>query len=86
MYLEIFMVESFNEELDNWEEMGRVLLPFGANKQQVEHAVAVLGVYAPRGNDDLEWGDFAVIYDSIGKAMVRLTPAADVERTLLRRE
>ena len=70
----IFVVESYDDQSDDWEVIGRVILPFEASRHAVEHALASLGIYAPRGNDTLDWGDFGVIYNYADEAMVRLMP------------
>jgi hypothetical protein len=57
--------------------VGSVLLPIGATDREVEWALAAVGVYAPRGLDELRWSyatepPTACIYDCSGNLMVRL--------------
>jgi hypothetical protein len=72
--LYIFVVELLDPDTVDWIPLGKVLLPYDASEQQIAHAVAVFGVCAPRGNDNLVWGDFGVIYSDGGDAIVRLMP------------
>lgn len=57
-------------------ESASVLLPYGASAREVEHALAVVGVYAPRGPETVEWGAFpgaeATIFDANGTPIVHL--------------
>lgn len=68
--------------LDQWIEHGSVLLPPGASYQQVEAALSAVGVYAPRGGDELDWVVpfgapkqifSALIFDMHGEVIVKLT-------------
>ena len=60
-----------------WEDAGSVLLPPGCDSFGVETALQAVGVYAPRGADELEWYDeeVATIRDAEGFCMVRLVGA-----------
>lgn len=71
------MVEIYNFDAHDWEELGRVLLPAKAPSREVEHALASVGVYAPRGGDLLDWGvesgtPRAIIRDQRGLPLARL--------------
>lgn len=75
-----FQVESYDVESDDYEEMGVVLLPDHAQHSHVEHALAAVGVYAPRGADELHWDcgtsyPYAQILDASGACIVRLREA-----------
>lgn len=73
-----FEVESYVASDDDWEEHGSVLLPDHAGYGAVEHALAAVGVFAPRGADMLEWDcgtsyPYAQIMDQAGNLLVRIT-------------
>ena len=75
-----FAVEVYDPEVDDWESKGSVLLPDQAPEHEVEHALAALGLYAPRGADVLEWDQatdfpYAMITDASGTPMVRMADA-----------
>lgn len=74
-----FDVELYDPDCDDWEPVGSVLLPQYADELAVEGALAALGIYAPRGADELDWGcvrpmpeNCAYIYDANGVPMIRL--------------
>jgi hypothetical protein len=80
------MVELY-DELGNWEPLGSVLLPPRATRRKVEHALRAVGVYAPRGADQLRWRrDRATIKDSENRPLVRLTPRAASARGSVRQQ
>ncbi|HYV99641.1 MAG TPA: hypothetical protein VE967_19435 [Gemmatimonadaceae bacterium] len=66
------------EPIEDWEEIdygGTVLMFWEASHVELEHALAVLRIYAPRGLDSVEWhapSRTAVISDASGAPMVRL--------------
>lgn len=54
---------------------GTVLLYWNAAAHEVEHALAAVGVYAPRGTDKIEWlssARMAAIIDGEGAVIVWL--------------
>lgn len=72
-----FSVEVFDNECADWEDRGSVLLPDRAAYSQIEHALACVGVYAPRGMDSVEWDcgtgyPYAQILDAGMNCIVRL--------------
>lgn len=70
-----YAVEIYDPECEDWDRVGAVLLPPGSARWAVEGALAVVGIYAPRGADELEWHHGAVaatIVDGNGCPMVRL--------------
>lgn len=76
MKLYRFRVEIFCADDDDWDEAGSVLLPDFAPVGHVEHALASLGIYAPRGEDFLFWCETsntpsAIIYDGADNPIVR---------------
>lgn len=62
-------------EGDMWDYAGQVILPYSPAAWQMENALRVFGIYAPRGNDCVlqhdELGSVNV-YDSWGEPLVRL--------------
>lgn len=72
-----FYVEAYDEETDDWNLVGSVLLPDCAPDREVEHALAAVGLYVPRGADELDWGSSSVpsamIVDNRGAPLARLT-------------
>ena len=72
MTTKIFDVEL--NDYGDWVIKGSILLRHDAPKHEVEHALAPLGIYMPRGSDTLEWGDFGVIYEYGEMPAVRLMP------------
>jgi hypothetical protein len=50
-----FDVEVYDPEADDFDLVGSVLLPDHALRHEVEHALAAVGVYCPRGADELTW-------------------------------
>ncbi len=77
MTLYNFSVEVYDPELDDWDWLGAVLLPDLALRHHVEHALAVHGVYAPRGLDWVCWAEgagkpCALILDVSDRPLVRL--------------
>lgn len=77
--IHVLSVESYSAHDDDWDDLGSVLLPELAPDWQVEHALAVLGLYVPRGADYVYWcsgiGNSpcgAIIYDGNDRPMVRL--------------
>jgi hypothetical protein len=78
MKLYRFTVEHYDSDSDDWTEAGSVLLPFNAGRTHTEHALAAVGIYAPRGADELHWNhtarpdQYGEIYAS-GQLIVRLT-------------
>jgi len=79
MSLYKFTVEYYDAECDDWSDAGAVLLPFNASHSHTEHALAAVGVFAPRGADELYWNhtprpeQYGEIYDATGQAIVRIT-------------
>jgi hypothetical protein len=76
-----------------WEGHGSVLLPPGASSFQVESALMGVGVYAPRGADELDWvipfgatGQVfsALIFDATGEPIVRLIAVEKRDRRVAR--
>lgn len=64
---------TYDPALDEWELAGSVILPHDAPEHEVEHALVAIGLYCPRGADELEWGaKNATIFDASGWPMVRL--------------
>jgi hypothetical protein len=66
-----------------YESAGSVLLPYGADPEWVEHALTLVGVYAPRGYDELVWLDDeggAIITDASGQPIVLLRNVRDYGR------
>ena len=49
----IFTVETYDSETDDWAPVGCVILSHAASEHHVEHALAPLGLYVPRGLDSL---------------------------------
>jgi hypothetical protein len=57
-----------------WHDAGSVLLPLLPKRYELEHALAVFGVYAPRGWDYVEDnGDDLCIFDAEDAPLARLT-------------
>ncbi len=81
--LQVFDVETYDVHADDWTPAGSVLLYHDAPGSVVEHALVALGIYMPRGNDTLDWGDFGVIREYGETPAVRLMPR---ERDLARRK
>lgn len=81
MTLYKFVVEIYDAGTDDWEDMGKVLLPANASELHTEHALQAVGVFAPRGADTLHWGhtarpdQYGEIYDAAGALLVRITQA-----------
>lgn len=77
MKLYKFVVEAYDAENDDWDTVGKVLLPFNASYQHTEHALQAVGVYAPRGADTLDWGpeQYGEVRDASGTVLVRMTAA-----------
>jgi len=75
------VVETYDVDFNEWEAHGSVLLPYGACPREVEHALASLGFYCPRGADRLSWagnvGAFAlaIISDGNDRTFLRLVRA-----------
>lgn len=67
-------VESYDPGTDSWEGHGSVILPPKAPEHEVEHALVAIGLYCPRGADELEWFSKrrATVFDATGWPMVRL--------------
>jgi hypothetical protein len=74
MNTQIFTVEMFDNDANDWTVLGRVILAHDAPEHHVAHALAPLGIYVPRGEDALVWGDIGVVYDGDSHAIVRLMP------------
>jgi hypothetical protein len=76
--IHVLSVESYSAVDDDWDDLGSVLLPDFAPGWQVEHALAVLGLYVPRGADYIDWCEDlgntprAIVYDGNDRPMVRL--------------
>lgn len=75
-----YMVESWDEETQGWSKHGSVCLPVGAPDHEIEHALAAVGVYAPRGMD---WTEWRVVVDG-HPAMAKIRDASDRIIVLLR--
>ena len=78
MNLHRFRVLAFDGQ--GWEPRGSVLLPDFAHERDVEHALAAVGVYAPRGQDYVSWrvsadDSAAIVFDGADHPMVRLIAA-----------
>ena len=72
-----FVVEAYDDASGEFVELGQVILTTGAREHEVEHALSAVGVYCPRGADELEWSDgadlpWAIIRDSRGGPLARL--------------
>jgi hypothetical protein len=53
--LKRFRVYQLDDPEDSHRYVGSVLLAEGASPSHVEHALAAVGIYAPRGLDELLW-------------------------------
>jgi hypothetical protein len=76
MQLRKYYVEVYESNCDDFEDRGAVLLPFHAEYSHIEHALAAVGVYAPRGMDHVEWSsgwNGALITDAGGTVIVRMS-------------
>lgn len=51
----VFDVEVFDVDPFEWQPAGAVILPYPATNEQLEHALAAIGLYCPRGADDVSW-------------------------------
>jgi hypothetical protein len=50
-----FTVERYDVLADRWERYGSVLLPDNAYRDELAHALLVLGLRMPRGTDRVMW-------------------------------
>jgi len=73
------LAEVYESDTDDWQVYGSVLLPADPTRTEMEHALAVLGLYCPRGADTVcfayKWETekpFATISDANNEPMVRL--------------
>jgi hypothetical protein len=67
-----YLVRALDQESGEVQNLGFVTLPRKAMYHQVEEAASRVGLYAPRGLDELRWdktGKRAVITDSSGTAI-----------------
>ena len=67
-----FIVTTRTENHGPFERFGTVLLPDRANEHDVEQALSAIGLYVPRGNDVLRWGEKGATIQDIHGGTTRL--------------
>lgn len=76
-----FFVTSRTESYGPFRRMGSVLLRDHASEEEVEAALSTLGIYAPRGNDVLRWGNSGATIQDVHGGTTRLAKRGTGEPT-----
>jgi hypothetical protein len=67
-----FVVTTRTEPYGPFERFGTVVLRDKASEDEVEAALSAIGIYAPRGNDILRWGNAGATIQDVQGGTTRL--------------
>jgi hypothetical protein len=67
-----FVVTFRQEPYGPFERLGTVTLPDRGDELDVEHALSRIGLYTPRGNDVLRWGNHGATIQDVHGGTTRL--------------